>query len=72
MDQVPRVPKPPVNRWERAGVAAQRIGIPPRLLLSQIEAGLADVRCARLGRRGLVHLAANDVDQLASRLGATL
>lgn len=72
MNQTSNIPKPPVTRWERCAQAAARVGIPKSLLLSQIDAGLADIRCARLGRRGLVHLAANDVDQLASRLAATV
>ncbi len=59
---------PPVGHWERINQAAARKGIPAPLLLAQIEAGLADIRVAHLGRRGLVHVAAADVDRFADQL----
>jgi hypothetical protein len=71
MTQVPSIPLPPVTRWERYTQAAQRHGIPQGAFLDAV---LRDplVRVQRLGRRALVHVAANDADALAQRLAAGL
>lgn len=58
----------PLPRWERLAVASARVGIPPDLLRSHIDAGRAHIRTAVLGRRGLVHVAADDVDAFARGL----
>ncbi len=60
--------KPPVDRWVRAAQAAQDLGISSRVLQRSIEAGRADIRCARLGARGLLHLAAVDCREWAAQL----
>jgi hypothetical protein len=62
------VPPPPVARWVRLSEAAARVGIPPRLLASDIEAGNAHVRTQTFGRRGLVFVASEDVEALRHRL----
>lgn len=60
--------KPPVRNWERLNNAAQRIGVPADILRADITAGKADVRMQRMGKRGLVFLASNDVDALQAQL----
>lgn len=62
-------PMPPVTRWERYTIAAQRLGIPSRAFLDAVMHDPA-VRTQRLGKRALVHVAANDADALAHRLAA--
>ncbi|GEM_PF-6007466 len=61
------VPKPPVSRWERYTQAATRCGMPPRAFLDLINHDPL-VRQVRLGKRGLIHVAAEDADAIAHRL----
>lgn len=68
MIEVPRPPPLPVSRWLRLSEAAARVGIPPRLLRSDIEAGRAALRTQVLGKRGLLFVAAEDADALRFRL----
>jgi hypothetical protein len=65
-------PKPPPDRWEKLTAACARHGLPPRAVRMSIEAGVADIRTAKLGKRGLLHVVAADVDQFARRLASTL
>lgn len=67
-----QVPKPPPGRWIRVSEAAARLGMPPNLLAQTIAAGRAPaaVRFVHLGRRGLLHLAENDLHTLAAVLHA--
>ena len=72
MDQThQQPPKPPAGFWERYTSAAHRIGVQPKVLRATIEAGGAQIRVARLGARGLLHVAASDVDAFARRLEST-
>lgn len=66
------IPKPPPDRWEKLAAAAARHGLPPRALRTSIESGLADIRCARLGKRQLLYVVAGDADVFARRLASTL
>lgn len=66
---IPPVPPPPVTRWERVGDAAARIGLDtPDLLRSQLSVAGCQIRAARIGKRGLLFVASNDVDAFARRL----
>jgi hypothetical protein len=62
-----QAPQPPVTRWERHTAAAARCGIPPRAFLDLVNHDPL-LRVQRLGKRQLLHVAANDVDALAVRL----
>ena len=62
------VPMPPVDRWVRLSEAAARIGVAPRLLRSDIETGVANVRAQRFGKRALMFVASVDCDALRLRL----
>jgi len=54
--------QPTALRWERLSTAAARLGLPPRVLRDEIDAGRASIRTAALGKRGLHFVAAQDVD----------
>lgn len=62
----PSPSKPPVRQWLRLSVAAAWKGMSTALMLSEAER--AGVRVARLGDRGLIHLAADDLHLVDSRL----
>lgn len=68
MHTPPLMPPPPPPRWVRIAPAAHAVGITPALLRSQIEAGLAPVRLARLGKRGLLHVEFGDVQRFGEML----
>ena len=65
------LPQPAPPRWIRLADGARLLGLPsPELLQSEIEAGRAPVRVARLGVRGLVHVCADDLGAYARILAA--
>ena len=61
-------PIPPVGRWLRLAEGAARLGLPPRVLRTSIEAGTAAVRAQRLGARGMLYVAEGDLEQFALQL----
>jgi hypothetical protein len=66
------IQRPPPVRWERFNSACDRTGLPPRPVKDTIESGLAGVRFARMGKRGLLYVVAADFDDYACRLASTL
>lgn len=75
MPEIPVPPPPvlPVRRWERVSEAAARAGLPSAdLLVSELGAGRCSIRVARLGKRGMLFVASEDVDAWARRLAAGL
>ena len=55
--------------WVRLAVPAARLGVSPRLLLSEIERGaLGVVRIREFGRRNLLMVAAADADRIVSQI----
>lgn len=72
MDAPPAVPSPPVD-WIRATAAARRLGIPGREVF-RAEIGRLNIRSQRLGKSGILFVAASDVERAAQQLamgGAT-
>ena len=65
--QMNQVPKPPPVRWERYTHCAARCGVPPRAFLDLVHRDPA-VRVQHLGKRGLLHIAAEDAEAIVSRL----
>jgi hypothetical protein len=63
-------PNPPVVQWVRVPRAASRLGMSPKMLLSEIEGGRLPCRLVHLGRNRIAHVAEGDID-LASRTLAT-
>lgn len=62
---------PPVTKWERLAQAAARVGLPSAdLLRSELSVAGSQIRAARVGKRGLLLVAANDIDAYARRLAA--
>lgn len=64
-----QVPRPPAARYVAKNEAAAQIGVKPRALLAIIESDPA-IRTCRLGARQLLHVAAEDVANIAARLAA--
>ncbi len=62
-----QVPLPPVSRWERYTASAARYGVPPRAFLALIQSDPL-ARVQRLGKRALLHVAAEDADRIGHRL----
>lgn len=62
-----KVPRPPVDRWERYTHAAARHGVPPRAFLDLLTHDPL-ARVQRLGKRQLLHVVASDADRVAERL----
>jgi hypothetical protein len=65
-----QIPPPPIGRWERLVPAANRAGLTPDLLRSELSTGRCLIRTARVGKRNMVLLASADVDRFAQRLAA--
>lgn len=65
------VAPPGGDRWLKLSIAAQRLGVSPAILQSEIETGRSGVRVCRLGKRELLHVAEVDLERFRHRLGAS-
>ena len=64
-------PPSPTGRWVRLSEGAARIGLPAGVLKRWLENGATGIRTMAVGKRGLVHVAENDLGQFADKLQRT-
>lgn len=62
-----QAPPPPVSQWLRYTAAAARCGLTPRAFRQLVESDPL-IRVQKLGKRALLHVAAEDADYLRHRL----